>query len=140
VLREIIMPSKTIARFRPLALAAVAAALLAGPARADIKDYEFQLVKPEVKSGDTVVAVRIVDKRTGTPVTDAVVFSKRLDMAPDNMASMVAPLEPVPASEPGVYGFKTNLSMAGRWQLSVAAKLQGETGTLQARFVVKATP
>ncbi|NVO16144.1 MAG: FixH family protein [Rhodoplanes sp.] len=140
------MPFKTIALFRPLALTAVAtlatvaAALLAGPARADVKDYELQLVQSEVKSGDAVVAVRIVDKKTGKPVGDAVVFSKRLDMAPDNMASMVAPLEPAPSGEPGVYGFKTNISHPGRWQLSVAAKLQGETGTLQARFIIKATP
>lgn len=138
------MSFTTFASFRRpcTALAALAAVgvMATSPARADIKDYEFQLVQPEVKSGDTVVAVRIVDKRTGKPVSDAVVFSKRLDMAPDNMASMVAPLEPAPAGDPGVYGFKTNLSHPGRWQLSVAAKLQGETGTLQARFVVKAVP
>lgn len=134
-------PLASVRRLSVVVAALAAAGVMAtGPARADVKDYEFQLVKPEVKSGDTVVAVRIVDKRTGKPVSDAVVFSKRLDMAPDNMASMTAPLEPAPAGEPGVYGFKTNISHPGRWQLSVAAKLQGETGTLQARFVVKAVP
>jgi hypothetical protein len=61
-------------------------------------------------------------------------------MAPDNMAAMVSPLEPLPAAEPGIYRFRTNLSMAGRWQLSVAAKLQGEDGTLQSRLIVKAMP
>jgi hypothetical protein len=30
--------------------------------------------------------------------------------------------------------------MEGRWQLSVAAKLQGETGTLQGRLILKALP
>ncbi|RAI44200.1 FixH family protein [Rhodoplanes roseus] len=135
------MPVVTLsARRLSFSLAATALLVTAGVARADIKDYELQLVKAEVNSGDTVVAVRIVNKKTGAPVPDAVVFSKRLDMAPDNMASMVAPLEPAPAAEAGVYGFKTNISHPGRWQLSVAAKLQGETGTLQGRFVVKAVP
>ena len=121
---------------------ALALALLpfATTARADIKDYEFQLVEPQLKAGEAVVAVRVVHKPTGKPVPDAVIFSKRLDMAPDGMASMTTPLEPLAATEPGVYRFKTNLSMAGRWQLSLAAKVQGEDGTLQSRLIVKAAP
>lgn len=115
-------------------LAAVSAAL------ADIKDYEFQLVQNEIKSGEAVVAVRVVHKPTGKPVPEAVIFSKRLDMAPDNMATMTTPLEAVETREPGVYRFKTKLTMEGRWQLSVAAKLQGESGTLQGRLIIKAVP
>jgi hypothetical protein len=41
-------------------------------------------------------------------------------------------------AEPGVYRFKTNLSMEGRWQLSLGAKVQGETGTVQSKLVLKA--
>lgn len=127
-------------RFGRATAVALALLPLATGARADIKDYEIQLVEPQLKAGEAVVAVRIVHKPTGKPVPDAVIFSKRLDMAPDNMAAMVSPLEPLPAAEPGIYRFKTNLSMAGRWQLSVAAKLQGEDGTLQSRLIVKAVP
>ena len=36
---------------------------------------------------------------------------------------MAAPLEPVPSTEPGVYRFKTNLTMAGGW--AVVARRQG---------------
>jgi hypothetical protein len=61
-------------------------------------------------------------------------------MAPDGMPTMTAPLEPVPATEPGTYRFKTNLMMEGGWQLSLAAKVQGETGTVQNRLVLKAVP
>jgi hypothetical protein len=61
-------------------------------------------------------------------------------MAPDAMAEMVSPLEQLPATEPGVYRFKTNLSMEGRWQLSLGAKVQGETGTVESKLVIKATP
>src|SRR5215210_4968822 len=77
-------------------------------ARADAKDYEFQLVQKEMKKGDgAVVAVRLVDRRTGKPVPDAVIFAKRIDMAPDGIPTMTAPLEPLPPTEPGVYRFKT---------------------------------
>lgn len=128
---------------KPLSFFAVAATLwlaAASAALADIKDYEFQLVQNEIKSGEAIVAVRVVHKPTGKPVPEAVIFSKRLDMAPDNMATMTTPLEPVETSEPGVYRFKTKLTMEGRWQLSVAAKLQGESGTLQGRLIIKAVP
>jgi hypothetical protein len=59
-------------------------------------------------------------------------------MAPDNMGSMVAPLEAVVGGEPGVYRFKTNLEMAGRWALTLGAKVQGETGTVQTKLIVNA--
>ena len=128
---------------KPLPFFAVAATLwlaAVSAALADIKDYEFQLVQNEIKSGEAIVAIRVVHKSTGKPVPDAVIFSKRLDMAPENMATMTTPLEPVETSEPGVYRFKTKLTMDGRWQLSVAAKLQGESGTLQGRLILKAVP
>jgi hypothetical protein len=106
---------------------------------ADIKDYEFQLVKSEVKVGDTIVSVRLVDKRSGKPVPNATIFTKRIDMAPDSMPTMTAPIESLPSTEPGVYRFKTNLSMAGGWQLSLAAKVQGETGTVEGKLVLRAS-
>ena len=43
-----------------------------------------------------------------------------------------------PGSEPGTYRFKANFSMAGRWQLSLGAKVQGETGTLENKLVIQA--
>src|SRR5215211_940280 len=128
---------------RPLGAVLIGMALIGSPtpARADAKDYEFQLVHKEMKKGDNaVVTVRLVDKRTGKPVPDAVIFAKRIDMAPDNMPTMTAPLEQLPSTEPGVYRFKTNLTMEGGWQLSLGAKVQGETGTVENKLVLKATP
>lgn len=122
--------------------AALAALVLAGgalPVRADIADYELRLVEPEVKQGENAtLAVKLVHKPTGRAVPDAVIFSRRLDMEPDGMAEMKAPLQPLPSSEPGIYRFKANLAMEGRWRLSLAAKVQGETGTVQARLMFKA--
>jgi hypothetical protein len=131
-------------RNRWAALAVLGGAALAAvtaPALADVKDFEFQLVQSEVKKGNgAIVAVRLVNKKTGKAVPDAVFAAKRIDMAPDAMAEMAASLELMPATEPGVYRFKTNLSMEGRWQLSLGAKVQGETGTIQSKLVLKAVP
>ena len=108
------------------------------PAQGDVKDYEFQLVSREVKAGSAVIAVKLVHKPSGRAIPDAVIFAKRIDMGPDNMASMQAPLEPIPGAEPGVYQFKTNLDMAGHWALTLGAKVQGENGTVQSKLIVNA--
>ncbi len=114
---------------------------IASPVFADVKDYEFQLVQSEMKKGDgAMIAVRLLNKRTGKVVPDAVIFAKRIDMAPDAMPTMASPLETLPSTEPGVYRFKTNLTMEGRWQLSLGAKIQGESGSVESKLVLKALP
>lgn len=124
-------------------LAALTGLAMAGPAtlaRADVKDYEFQLVEPAVAVGpEAVIAVRLVNKATGKPVPDAVIFATRLDMEPDGMASMATKVTAMPGTEPGTYRFKADVSMAGGWRLSLGAKVQGETGTVEAKLVIKAT-
>ncbi|WP_167771219.1 FixH family protein [Bradyrhizobium niftali] len=121
------------------ALIGVAFAGSALPAHAEIKNYEFQLVQPTLKAGaDRIVMVRLVDKATGKAVSDAVIFASRLDMAPDGMQEMVTKVTWMPGTEPGTYRFKANFSMAGRWQLSLGAKVQGETGTVENKLVVTA--
>jgi hypothetical protein len=125
---------------------AVAAALIglaltgtATVALADIKDYEFQLVDQTVQAGpDKVVTVRLMNMKTGKAVPDAVIFTTRLDMAPDGMQEMATKVTPMPGTEPGTYRFKANFGMAGRWQLSLGAKVQGETGTVESKLVVTA--
>lgn len=127
---------------KTLRAAAVGAALLAAMAAtvlADSKDYEFQLVDKEVKQGEATIAVKLVHKPSGRAIPDAVIFAKRIDMGPDDMAAMTAPLEPLSSTEPGVYRFKTDLTMAGNWALSLGAKVQGETGTVENKLIVKAT-
>jgi hypothetical protein len=110
-------------------------------ARADIKDYEFQLVDQAIKAGaDKVIVVRLINKPTGKPVPDAVIFATRLDMAPDGMQEMVTKVTPMPGAESGTYRFKATLSMAGRWQLSLGAKVQGETGTVENKLIITAQP
>ncbi|CUX02185.1 MULTISPECIES: FixH family protein [Rhizobium/Agrobacterium group] len=116
-------------------------ALYAGAALAGASDYEFQPVASEVKHGPQAeVAVRLVDKRSGKPVPGAVIFTTRMDMTPDGMEMMTTSVENLPATEPGVYRFRTNLSMAGGWRFKVAAKVQGEPETVRGEVVLKALP
>jgi hypothetical protein len=122
-----------------VALIGAALACAATVALADIRNYEFKLVEPTVKTGrDKIIAVKLIDKTTGKAIPDAVIFATRLDMAPDAMQEMVSELTPLPGSEPGTYRFKADFSMAGRWQLSLGAKVQGETGTVDNKLVIRA--
>ncbi len=114
------MKSYTYARAFRAALTGIAITGSATLARADVKDYEFQLVDKTIKKGDAIISVRLIHKLDGKPVPDAVIFAT--------------------GAEPGVYRFKANLSMAGGWQLSLGAKVQGETGTVENKLVLKATP
>jgi hypothetical protein len=135
------MKNFTYARALQAALIGIAMTGSATLARADIKHYEFQLVDQAIKAGpDKIITVRLINKSTGKPVPDAVIFATRLDMAPDGMQEMATKVTPMPGTEPGTYRFKANLSMAGGWQLSLGAKVQGETGTVENKLVLKATP
>ena len=116
-----------------------AVVILTAPALAGANDYVFEPVKAELKKGDdVVVSVRLKHKASGKPVADAVIVQTRIDMGPDGMGEMASPLTPVPSSEPGVYAFKTDLSMVGRWLLSIAAKVQGEPETVVGKITFRA--
>jgi hypothetical protein len=105
------------------------------------QDYEFQPVSTDVKQGQgSLVSVRLIDKRTGKPVPDAVIFTTRLDMAPEGMEMMTTPVEAAASTESGVYAFKTDFTMAGGWRFKLAAKVQGEPDTVQGELVLKAAP
>ena len=109
------------------AAAVVAAMTLSGTAFAGADDYVFEPVKSEIKSSNVAtVAVRLVHKPTGKPVTDAAIVQTRLDMAPDGMADMATAIVPLPSPGPGVYAFKAPLTMTGRWLLTISAKVQGK--------------
>jgi len=139
--QEIFVTSHSVAQSWARACAAVLVGVaLSAPARAAPADYRFELVTREAKVGEAVLTVRLVDTRSGEPVTDAVIFAKRIDMAPDSMDEMTSTLAQLPSTEPGLYRFKTRLTMAGGWRLSLGAKVQGETGTVSDKLVVRAVP
>jgi len=125
---------------RALAAAVTTLALLGATsfARADVNDYEFQLMDKDIHRGDAILAGRLVHKPDGKAVPDAVIFAIRLDMAPDSMDEMQTSIASAPSTEPGIYRFKVRLTMAGGWRLSLGAKIQGEAGTLKNELVLKA--
>ena len=128
-----------ISRALRAALIGIAVIGSAGIARADIKDYKFELVDQSVQAGpDKVIAVRLTNIKTGKTVPNAVIFATRLDMAPDGMQEMATKVAATPGGEPGIYKFKATFGMAGRWQLSLGAKVQGETGTVESKLVITA--
>src|SRR5919197_134859 len=130
--RVITMKANQLSRSLRVALTGAALVCATSVAFADIRNYEFKLVEPTVKTGpDKIITVKLLDKTTGKAVSDAVIFATRLDMAPDAMEEMVTKVTPVPAGEPGSYSFKARFSMEGRWQLSLGAKVQGETGSVE---------
>ena len=129
------MKSQTFA-FAALGLATFisASAAIAGAA-----DYEFQPVVVDVKNGaGSELAVRLVHKPTGKPVDGALLIRTRLDMSPDSMGEMTARHTAMPGSEPGVYRFKADLTMAGGWAFKLQAKVPGETETVEGTVVFKA--
>ena len=127
-----------IQKFMIIGTVLTAATGVVTPAFAGANDYVFEPVKIEIKKGDdATVLVRLTHKPTGKPVTDAVIVKTRIDMGPEGMADMDSPLTALPSPEPGVYAFKTDLGMAGRWLFSIAAKIQGEPETVVSKITFK---
>ena len=107
--------------------------------RAASAHYAFALVEREVKQGyGTTILVRLVDEHTGKVVPDATLFISRIDMSPDGMGQMTAPLELQADTLPGYYRFETDLSMEGAWALTLAAKIPGLPDPVQRRLVLQA--
>jgi hypothetical protein len=124
---------------RNAAIIALATLALASPAFAGAKDYELQPVSAAVKNGaGSEVAVRLVNKLTGKPVEGAVLFRTRLDMSPESMGEMQARHSAMPSTEPGVYRFKADFTMAGGWAFKVQAKVPGEAETVEGAVVFTA--
>ncbi|MCS3760715.1 FixH family protein [Bradyrhizobium centrosematis] len=128
-----------LAKFSTAALAATLS-LAASAAMAGAGDYAFEPVTAQMKKGDDVtLSVRLTNKQTGKPVADAIIFKTRVDMAPDGMAEMESAVAPLPSQEPGIYAFRTDLPMAGRYQVTLSAKVQGEAETVTGKVIVTAT-
>jgi hypothetical protein len=122
-----------------LAVVGLLALFVASSAYAAASDFEFQPVSKTVKNGaQSEIAVKLIDKRTGKPVEGAVVFRTRLDMSPDGMGGMEAEHEPLSSSEPGVYCFQADFTMAGGWAFSLQAKVPGEAETVEGSVVFQA--
>lgn len=111
------------------------------PARPNVGSYRFELVDKEINQGSgAIITVRLVHSQTGGVVPNAIVFISRIDMSPDGMGGMTAPLEPVPDVLPGHYRFETDLMMEGDWALTLVAEVPGTKDIVQGRLVLSAIP
>ena len=100
-------------------------------------DYAFNVATSELHQGaGAIISVALTDLRTNKPVADAVIFTTRLDMAPEGMEGMTTPVEAVASDVPGQYQFKAELAMAGNWRFQIAAKVQGEPETVQGELTL----
>ncbi len=106
--------------------------------QAEATDYAFELIETTYPVSDqAVLTLRLTDLRNQQPVAGAVIFATRVDMEPDGMAMMASQITALPTETAGQYRFATDLSMEGNWQLSIAAKVQGEAETVQSRIVIE---
>jgi hypothetical protein len=110
----------------------VVSILAAGDALAAPADYRFELVQAQPAGpGKMNVTVRLVHVPDNKPVAGAVLFESKSDMGPAGMAEMPGKVSTLPADKPGVYRFQIETGMAGKWALNLAAKVQGEAGTVR---------
>jgi YtkA-like len=106
---------------------------------ADPNDYRFELVQAHPAGpGKTTVAVRLVHVPDSKPVAGAVLFESKTDMGPSGMAEMAGKVSPLPSDQPGIYRFQVETGMAGKWQLALGAKVQGEAGTVRGTVLYEA--
>jgi hypothetical protein len=123
--------------FAASALAVVTLAAAPAVSFAAPQEYRFELAGQPVKSGkDTIVKVKLIHAPDNTPVPDAVLIQPKADMGPDGMATMTTAVKVLSPAEPGVYQVQVEQPMAGKWALSLAAKVQGEPETVRGTVVV----
>ena len=114
-------------------------ALLAPAALAAASDYRFEVVSTRPAGPHkTDVTLRLVRLPDNKPVSDAVVFQTKADMAPAGMPTMTGAVAPQAAQQPGTYRFQVDTGMAGGWALTLAAKVQGEPETVRATVTFNA--
>lgn len=122
---------------RGLLLALFSILAASAPLHAASSDYQFKIADGDIQQGDDVViTISLVDLRTNKLVEDAVIFTTRLDMAPDGMEAMTTSVTSMESVAPGLYRFKADLAMAGNWRFQVAAKVQGETETVTGEVIL----
>ncbi len=131
---------------RTLTRGALALAVLLGAATADAAepnpgvkpDYRFSVQPTKMKVGTPstlTVQVLLPDKAT---IANAKIVATRLDMGPDGMAEMTAPIKPVSSDGAAGQAFSATLPMAGRWAVSLEAKVPGEAGPVRGQVVLEA--
>ncbi len=105
---------------------------------ADPKDYRIELVDKIVKAEiGAIIRIRVVNISSKKSIPNADVQVNSLDMSPDGMAEMNAKALPMPSNDAEVHSFSADLSMPGRWALSLEAQIPGESGPLRDKLLLR---
>jgi membrane fusion protein, copper/silver efflux system len=101
---------------------------------------KWEAVKAEITTGKKVrLEVKLVGIDPAPALADIKVTSTRIDMGPDGMETMAAPVKALPSTTPGVLAFETDLSMAGRWAFTITATVKGQPKPITGKVVFTAT-
>ncbi|MGE0665778.1 MAG: FixH family protein [Sphingomonadales bacterium] len=124
-----------------LALALVigtAAVSAAAPEAGSKQGFAFSAQPNQMKVGVPSTFTVQVSSPSNAPVSGAKITATRLDMGPDGMAEMTAPIKPVNSGGGGGQAFSATLPMAGHWAVSLEAKVPGEVGPVRGQVVLEA--
>jgi YtkA-like len=109
-------------------------------------DYRIELIGRPWQNGgigkmhqadsESLVFVQLVRSSDGAPLTDANVTLPRVDMAPDGMGDMTARSYIRPYGDPGTYRVEIHPAMAGRWSVTVATQVAGESKPVRQTLTV----
>jgi predicted metal-binding membrane protein len=129
LLEKTIPVGSWIGRIVGVGLAAWGVLLLATTAltTAAPNDYRFKTVDVQPSGpGKTTVVVRLVHVPDKKLVDGAVIVESKTDMGPSGMGEMFGKVTASTSDQPGLYRFLTDTGMAGKWELTLTAKVQGE--------------
>jgi hypothetical protein len=99
--------------------------------------YEFVSKTETVPVGTHLIDVALRNNLSGVVVEDAVITATSLDMAPDGMTDMKADIEPQGQQiERGIYRFRAKFTAAGRWRLSLTARVPGEPEAVKGDLII----
>ena len=102
-------------------------------------DYRFEPVEVQASEpGKTTVVVRLVHVKDKKPVDGAVILESKTDMGPSGMGGMLGKATATTSDQPGLYRFLIETGMAGKWELILTAKVQGEDGPVTGKITYDA--
>jgi len=111
----------------------------ASQALATADDYEFQAISSAFKAGKgREISLKLIHKRTKKAVAGAVLTRTALDMSPENMPDTKGKVALDTSKDPSIYRLKADFSLSGVWALKLAAKVPGESQTVQGVLLLRA--
>ena len=100
--------------------------------------YRWQAITAEVAAAPAQqFSIRLIGPQ-GAVVEGVEIVDARLDMSPEGMAAMGTPLTPEGFGEAGVFNYRADFTMAGRWALHLTTKIPGQSDPIDGEVIVTA--